>query len=81
MAAIDSDTLLSEAKCYECYGPLTQAELLSLALERRWLLSLSPGANVTPAFLVDYAKCFGCLGASMYDLMELALLDQIAQLS
>lgn len=79
MAAIATDTLLEEAKCYECYGPLTQAQLLELALTRRWLLTLSPAADTTPQALISYAKCYTCYGLSMFEMMQIALLDQIAQ--
>jgi len=79
MAAVPTDTLMSEAKCYECYGPMTTAQLLILAQLRRWLLSVEPTADVSPQGLVAYAKCYACLGnLSMYELMMLALLDQIA---
>lgn len=82
MAAVPVDTLMDEGKCYECYGPLTQAQILNLSQLRRWLLSLDPAAETDPQSLVAYAKCYACLGSlSMYDLMSLALLDQIAQAS
>jgi hypothetical protein len=78
--AIDAQTLLGEAKCYECYGPLTLAQMLALALERRILLSLDPDANVSANALLEYAKCDLCFTeGSTFDAMEMALLDQISQ--
>lgn len=80
--AIPVNTLMDEAKCYQCFGPLTAAQMLILAQLRRWLISLNPDADVTPQSLVEYSKCFACLGSlGMYDLMALALLNQIADLT
>lgn len=71
--------LLEEVKCYECFGQVTQAQLISLGLLRRILLAANPTADVSAQALISYAGCYACYGASMYDLMELALLDQISQ--
>lgn len=79
MTAIDSSALLDEARCYACYVSASLAQLLNLALERRILLARSPTADVSGSGLLDYSKCHGCHGASIYDLMEIALLDQISQ--
>ena len=81
MAAVATDTLLGEAKCYECYGNATIGELLILAQLRRQLLALNAAADVTPQGLLTYAKCYACYGMSFTDLFEIAMLDQIAQLS
>ena len=82
MAAVSTDTLMSEGKCYACYGPLSATQILGLAQLRRWLISLVPAADTSPQSLVEYAKCYACLGSlSIYELMMLALLDQIAQAS
>lgn len=82
MAAVPMQTLMAEAKCYQCFGPLSDSQLLTLAQLRRWLLALSPAAATDAQSLVAYAKCFACLGSlSMYDLMSLALLNQIADAS
>lgn len=77
--AIESNTLLSEAKCYICHGAMTTAELLEIAYLRRRLLALSPSADVTPNGLLDYSKCYGCLGVSYFELFKLALLGKIAE--
>ena len=80
MPAVPTDTLMSEGKCYACFGPLSSAQILTLAQLRRWLLTIHPTADTSAQALVDYAKCYACLGnLSMFELMELALLDQIAQ--
>lgn len=78
--AIAAQTLIDEAKCYTCYGELTIGEMLVLALERRILLGRNPSADVSPQGLVAYAKCDLCFTeGSMFDAMEMALLDQISQ--
>jgi streptomycin 6-kinase len=77
--AIEANTLLDEAKCYMCYGPMSLAEMLEIALLRRRLLVLSPAADVTPNGLLDYSKCYGCLGASYFELFKLALLGKISE--
>lgn len=80
MAAIAASTLLDEAKCYMCFGELTTGQMLILALERRILLARNAAADVSPQALVDYAKCNLCYTeGSMFDAMEMALLDQISQ--
>jgi hypothetical protein len=53
--------------------------IMKLALEARILTGLVPGADTTPAALLAYASCYSCFGASLGELMELALLDQISQ--
>lgn len=75
----DPDTLYEEAKCYICRG-LSEVEGLTLALMARWLLVLDPAADVTPEGLEAYGSCFRCYaGASLFDLYQLSLLDQISQ--
>lgn len=82
MPAVATDTLMSEGKCYACFGALSTSQILTLAQLRRWLISLVPAADTSPQALVAYGKCFACLGSlSMYEIMLLALLDQIAQAS
>lgn len=78
MAAPDKNVLLDETKCYLCYGPLPIARLLTLALLRRWLLTLSPTANTSAQALVEYSKCYACTDSvDMGDIFELALLGMI----
>lgn len=78
MAAIPTNTLLDETKCYACYGA-SITQLLRLGLLRRQLLALNASADVSAAALLEYSKCYACYGSSLTDLIELALLDQIAQ--
>lgn len=81
MAATDPQTLVNEAACYSCLGPVTAAQTLRLALERRTLLALDPAADTSSQALETYATCYQCIpGVSQADAVELALLDQISQL-
>ena len=79
MDAIAAQTLISEVQCYACFGSTSFTQMLVLALERRILLAKSPTADVSGDGLIAYAKCLGCYGASLFDLLETALLDKIAQ--
>jgi hypothetical protein len=73
-----ADELYQESACFICRG-LSQVEGLKLAMMARWLLALDPTADVTPAGLEAYGACFGCnSNASLFDIYELSLLDQIA---
>jgi hypothetical protein len=78
MAAIDTNVLLDETKCYACLG-MSIAQLLELGLLRRTLIARVPTADVTMQGLMTYAKCYACYGASSFELLKLALLDQISQ--
>lgn len=78
MAAIDSNVLLDETKCYACLG-MSIAQLLELGLLRRTLIAANPAADTTMQGLMTYAKCYACYGASSFEILQLALLDQIAQ--
>ena len=80
MAAIPTNTLLDEAKCYMCFGTdVNMVKAMKLALLSRTLKALVPSADTTAQTLLTYAKCYACYGASAYELIELALLDQISQ--
>ena len=78
MAAIDTNTLLEETKCYACLG-MSVAELLELGLLRRTLIAANPAADTSMQGLMTYATCYACYGASNFQLLKLALLDQISQ--
>ena len=78
--AISSQTLFQEAACYQCFGSLTETQMLRFALLARALLRLNPLAATDPQSLIAYASCQSCFSSgSLNDMMELALLDQIAQ--
>lgn len=78
MAAIATNTLLDEVKCYACPGAsLTQ--LLKLGLLRRALLARVPTADTSMQALITYGNCYFCYGASFADVLELSLLDQLSQ--
>lgn len=80
MPAIAPQTLFAEAKCYACFGPVSEVQMLKLAYLRRILLASDPLAATDPQSLLEYGKCFPCFStASLADIMELAILDQIAQ--
>lgn len=79
--AIAAGTLLEEGKCYACFGQLSVAQIMTLALERRQLLALDPAADVSPGGLITYANCYACFAqGSFFDLFEMAILDKISQL-
>lgn len=80
MPATSTQTLFNEAECFACLGPVTDAQLLRIALLVRTLVALEPAAEVTPQALETYGRCYQCLdGVSQADAVELALLDQISQ--
>ena len=80
MPATNPQILFAEAKCYICEG-ISEVHGLKLALIARSVVVLDPTANVTPAALIAYGSCFNCFGMlSIGDLMELSLLDMLAQL-
>lgn len=72
--------LLASARCYECFGPLTTAQLLSLAIMRQYLLDANPDADTSPQSLIASIRCAMCLGMSFYDAIELAMMEQLSQL-
>ena len=79
--AIATNTLMDEGKCYNCYGELTAAQILEIALLRRVALGLSPTAAVSPQELLTATQCYACLGASIYELFKLGLLNIISDAS
>lgn len=73
----DAQSLLASSSCYACYASSgVMLQLLKLALLRRWLLTLSGSADVTPAALLASVNCLQCTGD--LNLMRLALWAQIA---
>ena len=79
--ATDPQTLLNEARCYECNTSGNyDLELIKIALLRQILLAANPTAMTDPQTLLNSARCYECYGANGYmlQLMELALLSQIA---
>ena len=79
--ATDAQTLLAEAKCYECYGSNEYSlHLMKLAMLKQILEAANPMADTSPQALLAEAKCYACYGSSgMWPLMELALLRQILE--
>jgi hypothetical protein len=82
MAATAPQSLMDAGACYACYG-LSTVEIMTIALLAQALLALSPSADVSGSALLEYASCFNCFAsqAGPGDLMEIALLDQIAAVS
>jgi hypothetical protein len=81
--ATDPQSLLASVSAHASYASSTyMLHLMKVALLRRWLLALSPGADTSPSALLEYAKCHLCLSATMgynsyqLQLMVLVLTDQ-----
>lgn len=75
----EANTLYAQGACYACLG-LSLQETLTLAIEREWLLLLDPAADTSVQALLDYGSGFHPYG-SLFDVLELSLLDQISQLT
>lgn len=76
--AIAASELMAEARCY-CPAGASNAELLIIGLQRRWLLSVDPAADVTPSGLMEYAKCYCAAGGSTSQRFQMALLGKIEE--
>lgn len=76
MTSTELQTLFDSSNCYRCFG-LTTTQTLYLALLRQWLLTVNPNADTSAATLLASVACVGCLGAGIYDLLEIALLSAI----
>lgn len=76
--ATDAQSLLTQAKCFMCYG-VSLYEGLKLALLAQISVAHNASNNTDPAFLLSTAQCFDCYGRpTIGQLFELALLQQIA---
>lgn len=71
-------TLFDEGKCYACYGPITQVQILRLVLLSRIAKNNNPTMDTSPQTLLDQGACLACYGMSLADIMELTLLGLIA---
>jgi hypothetical protein len=80
MAATNPQTLITEARCFACYG-VSSAQLIKIALLRRSVLASNPEADVSPEGLIHHAACFFCYipDGNYGVLIELALLDLLSQ--
>lgn len=74
----DPQVLIAQAKCYECFGPITVGQALRLSTLANALHKLNAVAATDPQSLMAYGKCFACFGLSAAEIMEISLLDQIA---
>jgi hypothetical protein len=76
--ATDAQTLLTEGRCYSCFG-LSEAQTMKLALLRQIALTHNPAADVSAQGLILAAQCFSCFSyADIGMTLELALLNIIA---
>lgn len=64
--AQDANTLLAQVKCFACYG-FSQAELLNIALTRRWALSVDPEADVSPEAMIGQTPVPLSYGLNFYE--------------
>jgi len=76
MTAAEVQTALSEVNCYSCLG-LTIGQLLKLSYLRTWLLTLDSTADVSLANIMSQGDCLACYGLSLFEIMEIVLLDMI----
>ena len=74
MAATSPQTLFAESACF-CAVTSNAYETMKLALLSSIVQSL--GITMTIPELIDYGKCYACLGLSTAQTAELALLDLI----
>lgn len=79
MPATPTDILISEGRCYSCFGSLGIVSILRLALMARAVLAADPEADVSPQALITYGQCYACFGLSEGEIMELSLTDMLAQ--
>lgn len=74
----DLQTLMSASKCYVCQG-VSSFEALKLSLLSQISKASNPANQTDPQSLLTQANCFTCYSnASIAQLMELSLLNQIA---
>jgi len=79
MATCDTQTLIDEAKCFECLVSHGERDLAKLALLVRVLKQLDPSFVLDINSLMSEANCFECLMAGQRQLATLALLCRISQ--
>ncbi len=77
MASLAPQTLAAAANCFCSVTSPGTVQMFRLALLSRTLESL--GISMTVPQLVNYGKCYGCLGVTPGEQAELALLDLISQ--
>jgi hypothetical protein len=76
--ATDPQSLMTQGRCYACYGAST-FEILKLSLLAQISLTHNPENDVTPQGLLAQGACLECYGmVTTPKLMELVLLNQIA---
>jgi len=74
--ATDPQSLLNSAACYNNFS--AQFQLMKLGLLRLIVLNQNPMAATDPQSLLNSANCMNCYGPGAWPLLELALLQLIA---
>ncbi len=74
--ATDAQTLLAGSNCYNNFS--AQFSLLKLGLLRQIVLAQNPMADTSPQTLLANVNCYNCYGPGVWPLLELALLQAIA---
>lgn len=76
--ATDAQTLLTQSKCYLCYG-MSIFQAMKLALLAQISVAHNAANNTDPAYLLSQGSCYNCFSnPTTGQIMELVLLQQIA---
>ena len=76
MAQCDTQSLMGEASCFNCFG-YGDIKLVEAALLCRILKAINPVATCNVNELVAEAQCFMCLSPQQWELVKLQLLCNI----
>lgn len=77
MAQCDTQTLMADASCFNCFG-YGDIKLVEAALLCRILRALDPVATCNVNELLSEAQCFFCLSPQQWELVKLQLLCNIS---
>lgn len=77
MAQCDTQALMGEASCFNCFG-YGDIKLVEAALLCRILKALDPVATCNVNELLSEAQCFLCLSPQQWELIKLQLLCNIS---
>lgn len=77
MAQCDTQALMGEASCFNCFG-YGDVKLVEAALLCRILKALDPVATCNVSELLSEAQCFLCLSPQQWELIKLQLLCNIS---
>lgn len=76
MAQCNTQTLMGEASCFNCFG-YGDVKLVEVALLCRILKALDPVATCNVSELLSEAQCFLCLSPQQWEILKLQLLCNI----